>query len=143
MADVPRTWQVMQAVQARLQLITVAGGARTDLGRDVRLEPGQFLADDGPRITLYTGSVIRPDDARSSGERELTLIVEVAVPAAWGNAQQAIVDGVEDVEDILEAPWLPMTGALPLRFQDSVFLERPDGMPAMVAQIMFATGWRR
>lgn len=142
MADTPRTWAVLEAVKGRLALISVAGGARTDLGLDVRLEASQFEAQDGPRITLYTGSVVRPDGAGARGEREFTLIAEIMVPAGYSQPQRDMIDGVEDVEDILDE-WLPLPGALPLRFLESVFLERPDGVPAMVAQMMFTTGWRR
>ena len=130
MADTPITWRILQATAERLALIRTSGGARTDMGADVRLEPRQFdPADTTGCITLFTASVVRPDGARSPGERELTMIIELTVPAAWDSAQETAVAAVEDVEDILD-DWLPFNGALPLRFQESMFLDRPDGMPA-------------
>jgi hypothetical protein len=142
MADTAPAWRLLEAAKARLQLITIAGGARTDVGTDVRTEPGQFEVEDGPRITLYSGSKVRPDGARARSEREFTLIVEVMVPFAWETAQASIVAAEQDVEDILDE-WLPMRGALPLTFQESVWLDRPDGVPAMVSQMMFGSGWRK
>ncbi len=133
----------MQATAERLALIRTSTGARTDLGADVRMEAQPFdPSDTTGRITLYVASVVRPDGARSPGERELTLIIELTVPASWDAAQATTLDATEDVEDML-GDWLPFNGALPLRFHESIFLDRPDGMPCIVTQMMFGTGWRR
>lgn len=140
MADTPRTWQILEATQARLQAITVAGGYRTDAGADVRLEPSAEALT-APRVTLYTASTVRPEGAQPS-EREFTMVIEAAVPVANDNAHAQIVAIAEDIEQALDGLAL-MPGALPLRFQESLFLDRPDGMPAMAAQLMFGTGFRR
>ncbi|CBA14764.1 hypothetical protein [Xanthomonas albilineans] len=144
MADTaPMAWRIMQATAERLRLIRTSDGARTDLGADVRLEAQPFdPSDTTGRITLYTASVVHPDGARSPSERELTLIIELTVPAAWDAAQATTLGAAEDVEDML-GDWMPFNGALPLRFRESIFLERPDGMPCIVTQMMFGTGWRR
>lgn len=89
MADTPRTWAILQALQLRLQGITVAGGYRTDAGADVRLEPSDL--GDVPSITLFSGATTRPDDARTAGEREFTLIVEAQVPAGLDDAHALTV----------------------------------------------------
>lgn len=140
MADTPRTWAILQALQLRLQGITVVGGYRTDAGDDVRLEPSDL--GDVPSITLFSGATTRPDDARTAGEREFTLIVEAQVPAGLDDAHSLTVAVAEDVEQALDG-YVPMPEALPLRFQESLFLERPDGVAAMVVQLMFATRFRR
>jgi hypothetical protein len=140
MADTPRTWAILQALQLRLQGITVAAGYRTDAGQDVRLEPSDL--GDAPSITLYSGATTRPEDARAAGERDFTLIVEAQVPVALGDAHAQAVALAEDIEDALEG-YVPMPSALPLRFQESLFLDRPDGVAAMAVQIMFTTRFRR
>lgn len=140
MADIARPWQIMQALQARLQEIAVAGGYRTDAGADVRLEPSSL--ESAPRLTIYSASTVRPDDARTPGEREFTVIVEALVPVSFNDAHAQVVAIAEDVEQALDA-YLPQPSALPLRFQESMFLDRPDGMPCMAAQLMFTTRYRR
>lgn len=140
MAETARVWQVLEATQARLQTITVANGYRTDAGADVRLEPSAL--DAGTRITLYTASTVRPDDARAPGEREVTIIVEAQVPVDLDDAHQLVVAIAEDIEQALDT-YLPQPAALPLRFLESLFLDRPDGVAAMAAQLMFSTRFRR
>lgn len=139
MADTPRTWAILEALQFVLQGITVDGGYRTDAGADVRLEPSQLGA--GERITLYSGGTVA-DDERNPKQREFTLIAEACVPVELDNAHARVVAIAEDIEDALTG-LIPMPSALPLRFAESIFLDRPDGLPAMVAQLMFTTGYRR
>lgn len=140
MADKPHTWQILEALQVRLQTIKVVNQYRTDAGNDVRLEPSALGAAE--RITLYTAATTRPDDARAPGEREFTLIVEAQVPVALEDAHKRVVEIAEDIEQALDA-YLPMPGALPLQFLESLFLDRPDGVAAMAAQLMFVTRFRR
>lgn len=142
MADPARPWQILLATADRLRTISVANGYRTDVGADVRTEPSRFEPEDGPRITLYTGGVVRPDDARSRGEREFGFVVEALMPVALANAQELVTAAAEDIEDALLDP-LPLPEALPLTFEESLFLERPDGVPCMAAQLMFRTRFRR
>lgn len=142
MSDTPRPWQILQAAQARLQGISVADGFRTNAGADVRLEPSADALS-APRLTLYTAAMVKPNEApRVSGEREFTLIIEAAVPTAIDNAHQLVIAIAEDIEDRLAGIVL-MPDALPLSFEESLFLDRPDGVAAMVAQLMFSTRFRR
>jgi hypothetical protein len=137
----PRPWQILQAAQARLQGISVADGFRTNAGADVRLEPSTDALS-APRLTLYTAAMVKPTDARSPGEREFTLIIEAAVPTSIDDAHQQVVAIAEDIEERLGGIVL-MPEALPLAFEESLFLDRPDGVAAMVAQLMFSTRFRR
>lgn len=142
MADVARQWQILGTLEARLQGISVAGGYRTDIGADVRLEKAQFVAGDADRIHLYAGNALRPEDARAKGERSFDVIVEVYVSTSHDDAQARVIAAAEDVEDILDA-YLPQPAALPLSFEECVYLDGPDGVEALVAQIMFSTRYRR
>jgi hypothetical protein len=139
MADTPHSWAILQALQVRLQTIAIASGYRTDAGADVRLEPSQLEA--GARITLYSGGTVAVDPANPK-QREFTLIAEAVVPITIDNAHAQVVAIAEDVEQALDV-FAPMPGALPLRFRESLILDRPEGLPAMAAQLMFTTEYRR
>ena len=141
MADVARTWLILTALQQRLQEIRVTNGYRTDAGADVRLEPGE-LDPQQERITLYCLGTYAHGDMLSRGEREMDIVVEASTWAAGGDAHGRVVAIAEDVEQALDR-YLQMPLALPLQFEESVFLERPEGVPAMVAQLRFTTRYRR
>ena len=142
MAETPIPWAILEVVQARLRTIRKAGGYRTDAGRDVRLEPAPFDPNDALRLTLYPLTMLVPDDARSASERGFTFVVEALVPVKLDNAQARIVDTLADIEDVLDG-YLQAPLALPLQFQEAVLLDRPEGVAAMAAQVMFGTRYRR
>ena len=142
MADAPIPWAILELVQARLRTVRRANDYRTDAGRDVRLEPAPFDPNDAARITLYPLTMLTPDDARSAAERGFTFVVEALVPVRLDNAQQRIVDTIADIEDALDG-YTQAPLALPLQFQESVLLDRPDGIAAMAAQVLFGTRYRR
>jgi hypothetical protein len=142
MGDVPIPWAILELVQTRLGTVRKANGFRTDAGRDVRLEPAPFDPGDATRLTLYPLTTLYPDDARSAGERGYTFVVEALVPVKLDNAQQRIVDTIADIEDALDG-FVQAPLALPLQFQESVLLDRPDGVAAMAGQVMFGTRYRR
>jgi hypothetical protein len=142
MAETPIPWAILEVVQARLRTVRRANDYRTDAGRDVRLEPAPFDPNDAPRLTLYPLTTLYPDDARSAGERGYTFVVEALVPVKPGDAQQRIVETIADIEDALDG-YAQAPLALPLQFQESVLLDRPDGVAAMAAQVLFGTRYRR
>ncbi len=142
MAEAPIPWAILELVQARLHTVRKANDYRTDAGRDVRLEPAPFDPNDGARITLYPLTIVFPDDARSAGERGFTFVVEALVPVRIDNAQARIVETIADIEDALDG-YAQTPLALPLQFQESVLLDRPDGIAAMAAQVLFGTRYRR
>ena len=142
MADVPIPWAILELVQTRLGTVRKTNGYRTDAGRDVRLEPSPFDPSDAPRLTLYPLTTLYLDDARSTGERGYTFVVEALVPVRIDNAQQRIVETIADIEDALDG-FVQAPLALPLQFQESVLLDRPDGVAAMAAQVLFGTRYRR
>ncbi|MDZ5815099.1 hypothetical protein U4I65_08640 [Stenotrophomonas maltophilia] len=141
MADSARSYQILLVLQARLQQISVSNGYRTDAGADVRTEEAKEPAA-APRITLYAGSRTFPDGARSKGEREFTLIVEARIPASLDNLQAVATDIDEDMEQALDQ-YLQQPLALPLQFEESIILDKPDGLSEMVVQQMYTTRYRR
>ena len=142
MADAPIPWAILELVQTRLRIVRRANDYRTDAGRDVRLEPAPFDPNDSARITLYPLTMLTPDDARSAAERGFTFVVEALVPVRIDNAQARIVETIADIEDALDG-YTQAPLALPLQFQESVLLDRPDGIAAMAAQVLFGTRYRR
>ena len=142
MVSTPIPWAILTLVQTRLRTVRRTNGYRTDAGRDVRLEPAPFDPSDAARITLYPLTSLHPDDARSAGERGFTFVVEAIVPVGLDNAQQRIIDTIADIEDVLDG-FLQAPLALPLQFHESVLLDRPDGIAAMAAQVLFGTRYRR
>mgnify|MGYP003449384523 FL=1 len=142
MAEMPIPWAILEMVQTRLRTVRKANDFRTDAGRDVRLEPAPFDPNDAVRLTLYPLTTLHPDDARSAGERGYTFVVEALVPVRLDNAQQRIVETIADIEDALDG-FVQAPLALPLQFQESVLLDRPDGVAAMAAQLLFGTRYRR
>ncbi len=142
MGEMPIPWAILELVQARLRTVRRANDYRPDAGRDVRLEPAPFDPSDAPRLTLYPLTTLYPDDARSVGERGFTFVVEALVPVRIDNAQQRIVETIADIEDALDGYAQAPLG-LPLQFQESVLLDRPDGLAAMAAQVLFGTRYRR
>ena len=64
------------------------------------------------------------------------------MPVRIDNAQQRIVETIADIEDALDG-YAQAPLALPLQFQESVLLDRPDGVAAMAAQVLFGTRYRR
>ena len=64
------------------------------------------------------------------------------MPVRIDNAQQRIVETIADIEDALDG-YVQAPLALPLQFQESVLLDRPDGVAAMAGQVLFGTRYRR
>lgn len=142
MAEQAAPTAIREAIAARLREISTANGYRTDAGADVRTEPSQFAIEDGPRITVWPATRHLPDDFKSWGERSMRVVVEAQV-SVERETQLAELEAVEaDIEDALDEYVLP-SNSLPMRFVESVTLDRPEGMPSVCAQVMFATRYRR
>lgn len=141
MAEPAITRQILLGVQARLATVRVAAGYHTDAGLDVRVEERQGACT-APFVSLWTASVVRSDDGRVASERELTLIVEGQLPTSLTNAHERIELLADDIERCLDGFRTP-AAALPLQFQETVFLDQPDGLAVMACQSLFVTRYRR
>lgn len=141
MADTAITTQIRETLAERLRGIAIANGYRTDAGADVRTEPSEFVASDAPRITIFPGGKVRPDDARAKTEREFSVVVEAMVSVQMESPLAEIEAMEADIEQALEG-YLQQPMALPLQSTESLFLERPDGLPAMCVQMMLQTRFR-
>lgn len=140
MAEQARGTQIRQAVAAQLRTILVANGYRTDAGADVRVEPTKLDTLQATRITVFPGSKVWPSDAQIKSEREYAFVVEVAVPVSLETPVYECEAVEADCEQALAKLLLP--DALPPQFSESVILDRPDGVAAMVLQVMYTTRYR-
>jgi hypothetical protein len=88
---------------------------------------------------LWNANIVR---AGIPSERELTVIIEGQLPVSLANAHGLIEALADDIERSLDG-FKPPAAALPMKFSETVFLEKPDGLPVMACQSMFETGFRR
>ena len=133
----PRSWTILQAVQTRLATIRIAAGYRTEIGARVALEPAQYPAGDAVALTLHsTGLKAGQSDTAARPVRELDFTAEASVPVTLADAHHQAHQIVADVQDALRSP-LTLAGlqALPLRWGDVAFLDRPEGLPVIAVQI--------
>lgn len=140
MANPAPAREIRLAVAARLAAISTAAGYHTNAGADVRNEPRQGACA-APFLGVWATSIVRMDEQRSTNERELTLMVEGQLPVEGDNALELAELMADDVEVCLDGQSLG--GALPMLWTETVFLERPDGLPVMAFQSMFTTRFRR
>lgn len=141
MADTPMPTQIREALAERFRTIRTPE-FRTDIGADVRTESSKWEISDGPRVTIYSATRRLPQDARSPTEREIQLVVEVAIPVTQGN-ELALCDAAEaDIEDALRT-YLQLPTSIRVQVVESLTLDRPDGLAAMVLQIMVQTRYRQ
>jgi hypothetical protein len=76
-------------------------------------------------------------------QREFALLViEGRVPVDLDDAAFLTDAIAEDIEDALDG-FVAMPEALPLAFEESLYLDCPEGMAAMAVQLMFGTEFRR
>lgn len=141
MAEPALTRQILLGLQSRLQTVRIAAGYHTDAGLDVRVEESQGACT-APFLSLWTASVVRSDDGRVASERELTVIIEGQLPVLMTNAHERLELMADDIERSLDG-FRPPAATLPMQFRETVFLDRPDGLPVMACQCLFATRYRR
>lgn len=144
MAEVP-VQAIVSALADALAGITVAGGYNTDLGLNVRTERTETGLPTAPRCTVACTNKMRTEDggqSRASGSRTLRGVIEFEVPASYANALGAVYAADEDIDRRLRR-YHQMPDALPVQYEETVFLDRPDGMPVVAAEIHWSTGYRR
>ena len=149
----PKPWTILLALQTRLAGISVANGYRTDIGANVELENTQDPTSTAEGITLYSMGLVKANDPRNQNTsikyRDFTLVIEAATPitiaASVLPAHQRMHEIVEDIEQAFDTPlYFPGSAkALPAEFSDAVFLERPQGLPIVLAQYLMTTRYRR
>lgn len=144
MADAP-TKAILEALAGALRTITVANGYRTDLGLDVRTERTESGLPAEPRCTVaVTGKAKVPNgQQRPSKGRSVRGVIEFEVPASFTNAMAQVLAAEEDIDRLLTDVYTQMPDALPVEFDETIFLDRPEGFPVIAAEVHWSTGYRR
>ncbi len=139
----PRTQQIIDTLATRLREITVANGYQSDIGLNVQTERRETGVPVSPRCTVGLVNKFRPDDGRAStNEREISGVIEVEFPANFANANAAMLLADDDIDRTFDE-YLQQPAALPVKFTESVYLDRPEGLPVVAVQIGWRTRYRR
>lgn len=141
MAD-PRAWDLLLALATVLANIREVNGYHSDIGARIWLEPAQRTEDDAIGLTITSLGISR-DEAQPMGKhRDLRVLLEAAYPTTLDDAHQRAHKLIADIEDVLESDsWMPE--ALPARFEEAAILDRPEGLPVIVVQVMLTVRYRR
>jgi len=138
----PLMWSLIEALQVRLQGITVANGCRTDIGNSIGVERDQF-DDAAEHAVIYTTHI--GDGQGNTGPRrvrQLELSIEPSVPttiAADGssNAHQRMHEIIADIEDALASPdAVSVSGVLNVKVTEVTVVDEPNGMAVIAASII-------
>lgn len=141
MADPAITWQAVQAVAARLPLITVANGYRTNAGNSVLVEQLQADTERAPveRLSVYLDRVLRePTTLSGNADWTLQLVVQADVPSTRADAQARAHAVMADVFELFPAGGMELpiaAGFVDVEAQNADFVTRIDGANASIAQI--------
>lgn len=142
MADIP-VQAIVDALALALRGITKANDYNTDLGLKVLTERDQTVLPTAPRCTVVCHGKQRSEGGkdRPAVGRAIRGVIEFEVPAGYDNALAVVYAADDDIDRML-AQYHQMPGALPVRYEETVFLDRPDGMPLVAAEIHWSTAYR-
>lgn len=142
MADVP-VLDIVKALAKVLEGITIATGYNTDTGLNVRTERRQVGLPDAPVCTVACTSKVRGGDGKTRPDvgRMLRGVIEIEVPASYADALERVYTADEDIDRCLRA-YHQMPDALPVTYDETIFLDRPEGMPVCAAEIHWSTAYR-
>lgn len=141
MADQPKSWLIVLALQAQLRGITVANGYLTDAGHNVWIEPAQRDESAALGISIVTEHIDRVEGERPhKREREITIPVEAAISTSQDNAHELAHQLIEDVERSIAAltaaaPTPPVPGVMPFEIGNIEFANQPEGLAVIGVQI--------
>jgi len=141
----PVPWAVLQAIQAQLAPILTAGGYNTNIGAKFFLSDSQREGTERPSIAIggKTGTLDLTTEVAANGKpkspraRRVDLIIEAAVDVVDETAEHV---GHLMLEDI-ECAWAIKTcgapvGVTSISLSSFSILDRPEGLPAVVLQIL-------
>lgn len=138
----PRAWDLLRTLSAVLAKIRIESGYHSDIGERIWLEPAQRPEEDAIGLTIVSLGIARDEAQPMSKHRHLRVLLEAAYPTTLDDAHQRAHELAEDIEDVLEADsWMPE--ALPARFEEAAILDRPEGLPVIVVQVVVTMRYRR
>ena len=146
MADTVRIKAIVDQIKAELARVLKSNGFNTDLGSNIKTESVSMAALAGPVCTVaVTGKQRIP-----GGGVSVEGMIAILLPSNYTDALNTVYDGADDVERLLDEMGDRMvsgvvqgSGAFVPQFHSAVFLDRPDGMPVVAAEITWTSGYRR
>lgn len=135
-APVAISWAVLDGLREYLSVIRKANGYRTDLGTTVQCELWQGKGD--PRMVVVAGDMPILGTARTRRRRQMTVYIQLELPADASNAQQTAHAMIEDVLDAIPEQQVDIPtpiGACGVVLGAQRILNRPDGAPVVVAVV--------
>lgn len=147
MADQPKPWLIILALQAQLAGITKANGYWTDAGNNIWTEPAQRTEALG--ISIVSQHIDRWQGERPNKRaRDITLTLEAALSTDLDNAHQLAHQLIEDIEvclgktaDALALPSVP--GVKPFQIDSIETPTKPEGLPFIYVVMAVSTGYLR
>lgn len=150
-----KPWDAINALATALGIITITNGYNTDIGTKIVLYDQQRGSTARPSIAI--GSRSGKIDLRDQGDRqgnayskfarEMDFALEAGINAAPEDAQRIAHDMLEDIERVYLA-MLTNNNAMPtgvsrLSFTGWSIIDPPDGIDAVVLQILGTVDYRR
>lgn len=144
MADLNTPWLIIEAIEDQLSAIALADGYNTDIGQKIYLYSLQRSGNKLPSIAIGVRSGVldrsgetRNGKAVSAKARSMAFTIEAAAEAPSEDAQRIGLKMLDDVEKA----WAARTCLSPLglgriSLDTWQILDRPDGMDAVVLQIL-------
>lgn len=134
----PLSWRAFQAIGTQLTKVRKSNGFLTDLGATVTLETVQVDALDGPVTAVVGGDfTFGPNNGRRMKDVRVAITIEAVIPANFAQAQYIAHCALDDIPRAIteESGWLP-EGAREVKLEALRLLQRPDGAPVIIAQIV-------
>jgi hypothetical protein len=131
--DEPPSWRLLQHTAQYLTRIRTDAGYRTDIGAHVALEPMQHPDQTALGLTLVALDIARDEQQPQGRHRQLHALIEATVPTTLDRAHAHAHAIAADIEAALDEAWL--SNALPVRVEEIVFLDRPEGLPVVAVQV--------
>lgn len=141
MADAPLTWQLLGAMVAGLQGITIANGYLTDAGSYVTREPSQIREDQPALIAIALESLARAtaENANARSHRLATVLVVGKVPITQTDAQVRLHEIIADIERCFEGKHGTFVLGIEWpKFLDAKVIPPADGMRWIGAEVRFS-----
>lgn len=134
---------IVDTLADALREIRQDNGYSTDLGAAVNTEWSENSAK-ALRCTVVAREKSRTEGGqnRPATGRFVRGVIAIEVPVTMEHSQQMIYRAEQDVDRCL-SKYFQMPQALPVIYEESIFMEQPEGAPVRVAEIVWSTGYRR
>lgn len=138
MPETALSWQVIQALAERLQIIRTANGFRTDIGARVVTETGQRLGDDELAVSVLCTGIPVQSARGSILSSQMEVVLQVELRAGRADAQFLAHAALADLAQALPTKQRPI--GLPeyctnFEIADRRIFSRPEGADLVIVQV--------